>query len=249
MSNRPPFAGKLILVVDDEPRIIKFVQYNLELDGFRVISAHDGLEAVRQAREQLPDLVVMDVMMPEMDGFEALKRIREFSDVPVIMLTVKDEEDDKHVAFAAGSDDYVTKPFSPRELSDRIQAVLRRASGPSVTDSEVLRVDDRLQIDFARRDVIVEGERIGLRPTEWRLLYHLVKNPNWLLTSDTLLQKVWGYEYRDDAQLLRLYIAYLRGKIEKDSSKPEYIITERGVGYRWVMPEKVEPNPAAAGDR
>ncbi|MBX7235732.1 MAG: response regulator transcription factor [Caldilineales bacterium] len=237
MSSNNPFAGRLILVVDDEPRMIKFVQYNLELDGFRVISAANGQEAVVRVRELLPDLVVMDVMMPELDGFEALKQIREVSDVPVIMLTVKDEESDKHLAFAAGSDDYVTKPFSPRELSDRIKAVLRRASGPSVTDSEVLRVDERLQIDFARREVIVEGKRLGLRPTEWRLLYHLVKNPNWLIPADILLQKVWGYEYKDDSQILRLYIAYLRDKIEEDSKKPKYILTERGVGYRWVMPE------------
>lgn len=237
MSSNNPFAGRLILVVDDEPRMIKFVQYNLELDGFRVISAANGQEAVVRVRELLPDLVVMDVMMPELDGFAALKQIREVSDVPVIMLTVKDEESDKHLAFAAGSDDYVTKPFSPRELSDRIKAVLRRASGPSVTDNEVLRVDERLQIDFARREVIVEGKRIGLRPTEWRLLYHLVKNPNWLIPADILLQKVWGYEYKDDSQILRLYIAYLRDKIEEDSKKPRYILTERGVGYRWVMPE------------
>jgi two-component system KDP operon response regulator KdpE len=238
MSSNNPFAGRLILVVDDEPRMIKFVQYNLELDGFRVISAANGQEAVARVRQHLPDLVVLDVMMPEMDGFEALKQIREASNVPVIMLTVKDEESDKHHAFAAGSDDYVTKPFSPRELSDRIKAVLRRASGPSATDSEVLRVDERLQIDFARREVIVGGKRIGLRPTEWRLLYHLVKNPNWLIPADILLQKVWGYEYKDDSQLLRLYIAYLRDKIEEDSKKPKYILTERGVGYRWAMPEK-----------
>lgn len=232
-----PFAGKLILVVDDEPRMIKFVQYNLELDGFRVISASDGLEAVEKVRTQLPDLVVMDVMMPDMDGYEALRQIRTFSDVPVIMLTVKDEEEDKHRAFAAGSDDYVTKPFSPRELSDRIKAVLRRAGGFSVTDSEPIRIDDRLQIDFARREVIVDGKRIGLRPTEWRLLYHLVKNPNWVIPSEMLLQKVWGFEYKDDVQLLRLYIAYLRSKIEKDPSNPQYILTERGVGYRFMVPE------------
>ena len=237
MSANNPFAGKLILIVDDEPRMIKFVQFNLELDGFRVISARNGLEAVDKVRTQLPDLVVMDVMMPQMDGFEALHQIRELSEVPVIMLTVKDEEDDKHVAFAAGSDDYVTKPFSPRELSDRIKAVLRRASGPSVTDSEILVIDDHLQIDFARREVLVDGERVGLRPTEWRLLYHLVKNPNWVMTSEMLLQKVWGYEYKDDVQLLRLYVAYLRGKIEKDSKNPQYILTERGVGYRFNMPE------------
>lgn len=240
MNAANPFANKLILVVDDEPRMIKFVQYNLELDGFRVISAGNGLEAVTKVREHLPDLVVLDVMMPQMDGFEALKRIREVSNVPVIMLTVKDEEDDKHLAFAAGSDDYVTKPFSPRELSDRIRAVLRRATGPSVSDAEVLAVDDRLQIDFARREVVVDGQRVGLRPTEWRLLYHLVKNPNWVMTSEILLQKVWGFEYKDDVQLLRLYIAYLRSKIEKDSGKPDYILTERGVGYKFVMPEAAD---------
>ena len=238
MSSNNPFAGKRILVVDDEPRMIKFVQYNLELDGFQVISASNGLEAIEKAKLELPDLVIMDVMMPQMDGFEALRLIREVSDVPVIMLTVKDEEDDKHLAFSAGADDYLTKPFSPRELGDRVKAVLRRASGPSATAGDVVKVDDRLQIDFARREVLVEGERMSLRPTEWRLLYHLVKNANWLMTSKMLLQKAWGYEYQDDVQLLRLYIAYLRKRIEKDTKKPEYIITERGVGYRFVMPDQ-----------
>lgn len=233
------YAGKLILIVDDEPRMIKFVQFNLELDGFRVISAKDGLDALEKVRTQLPDLVVLDVMMPRMDGFETLKHIREFSDVPVIMLTVKDEEEDKHAAFSAGADDYLTKPFSPRELSDRVKAVLRRQSGISATD-EVVKVDDRLQIDFSRREVMVDGKRVNLRPTEWRLLYHLVKNANWVMPSELLLQKVWGYEYREDVQLLRLYIAYLRNKIEKDSGKPQYIITERGVGYRFIIPKDEE---------
>ncbi len=233
------YSGKLILIVDDEPRMIKFVQFNLELDGFRVISAKDGLDALEKIRTQLPDLVVLDVMMPRMDGFETLQRIREFSDVPVIMLTVKDEEEDKHRAFSAGADDYLTKPFSPRELSDRVKAVLRRQSGISAAD-EVVEVDDRLQIDFSRREVLVDGKRVSLRPTEWRLLYHLVKNANWVMPSEMLLQKVWGYEYREDVQLLRLYIAYLRSKIEKDSGNPQYIMTERGVGYRFVMPKKEE---------
>ncbi|MCO6450082.1 MAG: response regulator transcription factor [Caldilineales bacterium] len=240
MSATNPFAGKLILVVDDEPRMIKFVQFNLELDGFRVISAENGLQAVDKVRTQLPDLIILDVMMPQMDGFEALKRIRVVSDVPVIMLTVKDEEDDKHIAFSAGADDYLTKPFSPRELGDRVKAVLRRVSGPSSTAQEELRVDDRLQIDFARREVLVDGERKNLRPTEWRLLYHLIQNANWVVPSEILLQKVWGYEYQDDVQLLRLYIAYLRSKIEIDTGNPQYILTERGVGYRFAMPEAAE---------
>jgi len=238
MSQNNPFAGKLILVVDDEPRMIRFVQYNLELEGFRVIVAHNGLEAVDKVRTQLPDLVIMDVMMPEMDGFEALSMIRKISDVPVIMLTVKNEDEDKHLAFSSGADDYLTKPFSPQELVDRAKAVLRRASGPSSTDSQIMEVDDRLKIDFASREVIVDGKRISLRPTEWRLLYHLVKNANWVLPAELLLQKVWGFEYQDDVQLLRLYISYLRGKIEKDSSNPQYILTERGLGYKFVMPEK-----------
>ncbi len=238
MSQNNPFAGKLILVVDDEPRMIRFVQYNLELEGFRIIVAHNGLEAVEKVRTQLPDLVIMDVMMPEMDGFEALSQIREISDVPVIMLTVKNEDEDKHLAFSSGADDYLTKPFSPQELVDRVKAVLRRASGPSSTDSQILEVDDRLKIDFASREVIVDGKRVSLRPTEWRLLYHLVKNANWVMPAELLLQKVWGFEYQDDVQLLRLYIAYLRSKIEKDTSNPQYILTERGVGYKFVMPEK-----------
>ncbi len=229
-----PFAGRLILVVDDESRMIRFIQTNLEMDGFQVISASNGLEALDKIRTHLPDLVVLDVMMPEMDGFETLRAIRESYNVPVIMLTVKGEEHDKHEAFTAGADDYVTKPFSPRELNDRIKAVLRRASGISAAEDELVVVDDRLQIDFARREVIVEGERIKLRPTELRLLYHLVENAGWIMTSEMLLQKVWGPEYGDDVQLLRIYIAYLRQKIEKNPSKPEYIITERGYGYRFV---------------
>ena len=150
------------------------------------------------------------------------------------MLTVKGEERDKHDAFTAGADDYVTKPFSPRELSDRIKAVLRRTSGVSAADDERIVVDDRLQIDFARKEVAVDGESIKLRPTELRLLYHLVENAGWIMTSEMLLQKVWGSEYVDDVQLLRIYIAYLRQKIEKNTSKPEYILTERGYGYRFV---------------
>jgi two-component system KDP operon response regulator KdpE len=154
------------------------------------------------------------------------------------MLTAKDGEYDIAEGLDLGANDYLTKPFSPQELVDRAKAVLRRASGPSSTDSQIMEVDDRLKIDFASREVIVDGKRISLRPTEWRLLYHLVKNANWVLPAELLLQKVWGFEYQDDVQLLRLYISYLRGKIEKDSSNPQYILTERGLGYKFVLPEK-----------
>jgi DNA-binding response OmpR family regulator len=230
---RNEFAGKLILVVDDEPRMIKFIQTNLEMEGFRVTSASNGMEALDKVRTDVPALVVMDVMMPEVSGFEALEMIRRVSNVPVIMVTVKGEDEDKDVAFRAGADDYLTKPFNPRELVHRINAVLRRSLGEAARE-EVVHIDDRLQIDFPRREVIVEGERVHLRPTEWRLLYHLVENAGWIVPRETLLSKVWGYEYRDDDQLLRLYIAYLRQKIEKDPSDPRYIFTERGVGYRFM---------------
>jgi len=206
----PPEDKGLILVVDDEPRIRKFVRMNLELEGFRVIEADNGLEALEKVREELPDLVLLDVMMPEMDGFEALEHIREISNVPVIMLTVKANEEDKVRGLEVGADDYVTKPFSPRELTSRIRAVLRRVEVPTPSDRELIWVDDYLQIDFNRREVIVGGERIKLRPTEYRLLYHLVNNAGWTLTHETLLSKVWGQAYRDETHYLRLYIAYLR---------------------------------------
>jgi two-component system KDP operon response regulator KdpE len=225
---------KLILIVDDEPRMIKFIRLNLELEGYRVGEASNGLKALDKVRKELPDLVLLDVMMPEMDGFETLERIREISNVPVIMLTVKAEEEDKVHGLELGADDYVTKPFSPRELSSRIKAVLRRTAMPSPVEKTILKIDDELSIDFNRREVIARGERIKLRPTEYRLLYHLVNNAGWLMTHETLLSKVWGYAYRDDTHLLRLYVTYLRQKIEPDTSNPKYIITERGVGYRFV---------------
>jgi two-component system KDP operon response regulator KdpE len=229
-----PSDQKLILIVDDEPRMIQFIRMNLELEGYRVIQAHNGLEALDKVRDELPDLVILDVMMPDLDGFETLRLLRETSEVPVIMLTVKSEEDDIVRGLKLGADDYVTKPFSPRELSSRVEALLRRAETPAPLEKTAIKIDDRLTIDLARREVIVEGERIQLRPTEYRLLYHLVSNAGWVMPHETLLQKVWGYEYRDETHYLRLYITYLRQKIEEDSSNPKYILTERGIGYRFV---------------
>jgi two-component system KDP operon response regulator KdpE len=229
-----PPGENLILVVDDESRMIRFVRMNLELEGFQVAEASNGLEALEKVRDDLPDLVVLDVMMPEMDGFETLERLREISTVPVIMLTVKGDEADRIRGLELGADDYVTKPFSPRELASRIRAVLRRAEMPSPVAKTVIEIDDHLQIDFRQREVIVDGERIRLRPTEYRLLYHLVNNAGWVMTHEMLLSKVWGYEYRDEAGLLRLYITYLRKKIEPEPGNPRYILTERGVGYRFV---------------
>lgn len=225
--------GKRILVVDDEPRMIGFIRMNLELEDHHVIEAHSGLEALDAVRTQLPDLVLLDVMMPELDGFETLRMLREFSEIPVIMLTAKGEENDKVYGLELGADDYITKPFGPRELSSRIKAIFRRIEKPS-TEEAILVVDDHLSVDFNQREVIVNGEHIKLRPTEYRLLYHLIKNAGWTVPHDQLLQKVWGYEYRDEAHYVRLYVNYLREKIEEDPSNPRYIITERGVGYRFI---------------
>jgi two-component system KDP operon response regulator KdpE len=239
MTGKPPRAvprdAKRILVVDDEPRMIGFIRMNLELEGYQVLEAHTGLEALEAIRTQLPDLVLLDVMMPQLDGFETLRMLREFSSIPVIMLTAKGEEDDKVYGLELGADDYVTKPFGSRELSSRVRAVLRRADMPSASPEQaVLKIDDRLSVDFNRREVIVEGQHIKLRPTEYRLLYHLIENAGWTVPHEQLLAKVWGYEYRDETHYVRLYVNYLREKIEEDPSNPKYILTERGVGYRFV---------------
>jgi len=223
-----------ILVVDDEPRMIRFIRMNLELEGYTVFEAGDGVKALQQVRDVLPDLIILDIMMPELDGFETLRALREFSSVPVIMLTARGEEDDRVRGLELGADDYVTKPFSPRELVSRAKAVLRRTEAAPTTEKGPLKIDDRLQIDFDRREIFVEGKLVKLRPTEFRLLYHLVSNAGWVVPHDQLLAKVWGYEYRDETHYLRLYVNYLRQKLEADAAHPKYILTERGVGYRFV---------------
>ena len=223
-----------ILVVDDEPRMIRFIQMNLELEGYQVSQASNGFEALTKLRDDLPDLVILDVMMPDMDGFETLRLLREVSAVPVIMLTVKADEEDKVRGLELGADDYVTKPFSPKELSSRVKAVLRRTEMPAPVEKSSTKIDDYLQIDFDRRLVIAGGTEVKLRPTEYRLLYHLVNNAGRIMTHEQLLSKAWGYEYREESHYLRLYITYLRQKIEPDPANPRYILTERGVGYRFV---------------
>jgi two-component system KDP operon response regulator KdpE len=173
-------------------------------------------------------------MLPDLDGFEVLRMVREISSTPVIMLTAKGEEDDRVRGLELGADDYVTKPFSPRELVSRVKAVLRRVEVEGASDQDVLQIDDRLKIDFSRREIFVNGQLVKLRPTEYRLLYHLVQNAGWVLTYDQILSRVWGYEYRDEPHYVRLYINYLRQKLEEDPANPKYILTERGVGYRFV---------------
>jgi two-component system KDP operon response regulator KdpE len=223
-----------ILIADDEPRMIRFIRLNLEHDGYEVLEANNGQAALDQLRDELPDMVLLDVMMPDLDGFETLEMVREVSTVPVIMLTAKGDVEDRVRGLELGADDYISKPFSPAELSSRVKAVLRRTEMPGETLHEPIEVDDRLKIDFDRREIWVEGELVKLRPTEYRLLYHLVKNAGWVVPHEQLLAKVWGYEYRDETHYLRLYINYLRQKLEEDPSNPRYILTERGVGYRFI---------------
>jgi len=225
--------GKTILVVDDEPRMVEFITMNLELEGFRVVGAANGHEALEKAAREMPDLVILDIMMPHMDGFETLENLRESSQVPVIFLSAKSDEADRIRGLDLGADDYITKPFSTRELISRMKAVLRRTEpAPPARGSDIV-VDGDLKINFDQRKVIARGQEIRLRPTEYRLLYQLVSNAGKLLTHETLLSRVWGTEYRDEDQYVRLYITYLRQKIEKDPKNPKYILSERGLGYRF----------------
>lgn len=228
------YKNKLILVVDDEERMARFIRLNLEHDGFQVVEANRGMQAIQVLRDRMPDVVILDVMMPDIDGFEVLQLIRETSQVPVIMLTAKGEEDDRVRGLELGADDYITKPFSPREMVSRVKAVLRRTDQGAAAGDGLIEVDEHLKIDFGRREVWLDGELVKLRPTEYRLLYHLVQNAGWVMTYDQILAKVWGYEYRDEPHYVRLYVNYLRQKLEKDPANPKYILTERGVGYRFV---------------
>ncbi|MDQ6672047.1 MAG: response regulator transcription factor [Chloroflexota bacterium] len=223
-----------VLVVDDEPHLVRAIRMYLELQGYIVFGAHSGEEALEATRQKLPDLVVLDVMMPGLDGFETLQELRRFSDIPVIMLTARGDEDQKVRGLSLGADDYVTKPFSQRELLARVQAVLRRAEQPALVPKTRIEVDHDLAIDFDRGDVFVRGQPVRLTATEYRLLYHLASNPGRLLPTETLLAKVWGYEYREEDHYVRLYVSYLRQKIEPDPSQPKYILTVPGLGYKFA---------------
>lgn len=226
--------SRTILVVDDEPHIVRFTAMNLEVEGFRVETAGNGLEALDVLDQRGPvDLVVLDVMMPELDGFETLRRIRDQSSVPVIFVTVRGDEADRVAGLDLGADDYLTKPFSPRELISRIRALFRRIEATDPPRLHEVVVDDWLTINFDQSMVITDGREVHLRPTEYRLLYQLVNNSGQLLSHDNLLERVWGPEYRGEHQYVRTYVTYLRQKLERDPRNPEYILSERGLGYRF----------------
>jgi DNA-binding response OmpR family regulator len=220
-----------VLAVDDEPRMLDFLKVSLQQQGLLMLEAQDGEEALLRVREDLPDLVLLDIGLPDMSGFDVLQELRAVSSVPVIVVSVRSDEDDKIRGLELGADDYVTKPFSSAELAARIKAVLRRAAGVGALRTGLVPVDGRLQIDLDEQEVIVEGRPVRLRPTEYRLLYHLVQNAGRTLPFEIILARVWGAEYRDEVHYVHLYITYLRQKIEPDPSNPRYIITKRGVGY------------------
>jgi DNA-binding response OmpR family regulator len=225
-----------VLVVDDEPDVIKVIamSFRMQQPAWEVISAQDGPEALELIEQEHPTVVLLDVGLPEMSGFEVLKTIRLFSDVPVIMLTVKDDELSKVQGLELGADDYMTKPFSHLELLARVRAVLRRAQALPLAHERPFAGGD-IHVDFARRQVTVRGQPVALTGTEYRLLYHLVRNAGQVLTHEALLARVWGREYTDEISYLKSYINRLRNKLERDTHHPEYILTEYGVGY-WFRP-------------
>jgi two-component system KDP operon response regulator KdpE len=227
----------MILVVDDEPHLVKLVRSNLEAQHFKVITAMEGQSGLALVEKEGPDLVILDVMMPGMDGFDVLQKIREFSSVPVIMLTAKDQDVDVVKGLQSGADDYVKKPFSVHELMARVEAVLRRAApGDDVQTRPPFVVDD-FTMDFSQRKITVRGKEIRVGPTEFKLLSQLVRNAGRVMLHADLLRKVWGPEYGGETEYLRVYISYLRNKIELDPAKPKYILTEHGVGYMFKRAE------------
>ena len=238
-----PKGHKKVMIVDDEPRVVNLVREVLLATGFDVIAAFSGDSAIELAAFEQPDLILLDIILPgEMDGYQVAKRLREFSDVPIIMLTAKVREADMLHGFEVGADDYITKPFSSKELLARVQAVLKRSKVDKdrIVSSEIVFGD--LTIDLARRIVSINGREIYLTPTEYNLLYELATHPNQVLFHDYLLTKVWGFEYRDDVDYLRSYIHYLRKKLEVDSSKPKIIVSSPGVGYMFEVPdESIKP--------
>jgi two-component system KDP operon response regulator KdpE len=221
-----------VLVVDDEPQIRRALRTSLEAHGYEVRTASNGAEAVEAAAEAAPDLVFLDLGLPDLDGTQVIERVRSFSDVPMIVVSVRDRQTDKVEALDAGADDYVTKPFAVEELLARLRAALRRTHGEDSAPA-VLRYGN-VMVDLARRLVEVAGERVHLTKTEWALIEALTTNPGKLLTHQWLLRRVWGPGYAEESHYLRVYVRALRRKLGDEAAAPRLILTEPGVGYRWI---------------
>ena len=222
-----------ILIVDDELSIIKFLRANLQAKGYEVLTAMDGAEALQTFEMELPDLVILDIMMPKTDGFEVCRQLREWSQTPIIMLSARGDENDKVKCLDLGADDYITKPFGASELIARVRAVLRRIEATATTPSQPSFTSGDLQINFAQRRVTITDKEVKLTPTEYSLLQEFVLNAGKVLTHTHLLNKVWGPEYSEDTQYLHVFIRRLRAKLETDPTNPRHIITVPSVGYQF----------------
>jgi len=224
-----------ILVVDDEEPIQELLRFNLEKEGYLVCEAKDGQEALNSVEKDQPDLVVLDLMLPGMDGLEVCRKLRsnpKFQQIPIIMLTAKGEEFDKVLGLELGADDYMSKPFSPRELLARIKARLRRLNSLEEADTQII-IHGELRVDVTGFRVHVRGEETELTPKEFELLRVLVAHPGKVYSRDELLERIWGYEYDGDTRTVDVHVRHLRLKVERDPSNPEYIETLRGIGYRF----------------
>lgn len=227
-------ADEKVLIVDDEEHIVELLQFNLVNAGYKVITANNGLDALKKVKENKPDLLLLDLMLPGMDGLDVckeIKRDKETSKTSIIMLTAKSEELDKILGLELGADDYITKPFSIMELLARVKAVLRRSSSDEISE-EIYEIG-RLKVDFERHEVLINNEKVELTLKEFELLEILIKNKGKILRRETLLDKVWGYEYIGETRTVDVHIRYLRKKVEDDDKNPKFIETIRGVGYRF----------------
>ena len=229
-----------VLVIEDDPGIIEVVSlcFQLRWSGTTVVSAENGSRGVELVETESPDVVILDIGLPDMDGYSVLKEVRRFSDVPVLMLTVRGEDTDVAKGLEMGADDYITKPFSHIELIARVQAVLRRSQGLTVSDEERPFSSGKLSVDFNRNEVLLDGEPIKLTSTERKLLYYLIRNEGRILSHESLLTKVWGDTYVDARDLLRVHIQHLRQKLEDNTESPNIIVTEHGIGYKFIRPAK-----------
>ena len=225
----------LVLIVDDERPIRRFLRASLGSHGFEVLEAENGQEAINYLTSRHPDLVILDLSLPDMDGIEILKRLREWSETPVIILSVRESEEEKIKALDAGADDYLTKPFSVGELSARIRTALRHSK--RIGDLPSTFEMDGLKVDFVRRQVFVEMNEVNLTPTEYEILKYLIQNAGKVVTHHMLLREVWGIGYENDPHLVRVNISNLRHKVEEDPAQPRFILTESGVGYRFKAPD------------